>query len=278
MKEEKEKLSDTEIDVSKNKFLKWLDNFWYHYKWQTIAVLVVLALLIGLLSTCTGKGRTNANISVVFAGSYSMNATQKTSLETALSLLVKKEGKDGETVTVGVPDYPIFTDEEARAMATDENGNFSLTYYESLRQQCVKNMTTFGDYVMTGECAIYLVNESVYKAQNLSKLAAPLAESLGATPEGAYDEYAIRIGDTAFYQYYEAIQFLPSDTLLVLTQPYIFGSTSNKEYYGQSKAVYLAIHAFTPSVTNTPSVATTTALTTTVTTEKKDESTEDPTT
>ena len=32
-----------------SKFLKWLDNYWYHYKWHTI--IVAFFLIIGIIST-----------------------------------------------------------------------------------------------------------------------------------------------------------------------------------------------------------------------------------
>ena len=99
--------------------------------------------------------------------------------------------------------------------------------------------------MMTGECSIWLVNTSVYEAQHMTeKLAVPLADTFGTTPEGAYDEYAIRLGDTAFYQYYEALQVLPADTLIVLTRPYFMGASSNEQTYAQFKALYRAIVEF----------------------------------
>ena len=33
------RLEDKDIAVEKGKFLKWLDNYWYHYKWVTIGAV-----------------------------------------------------------------------------------------------------------------------------------------------------------------------------------------------------------------------------------------------
>ena len=76
------------------------------------------------------------------------------------------------------------------------------------------------------------------------KLAVPLAETFGATPTGAYDEYAIRLGDTAIYQYYEALQVLPADTLVVFTRSYFMGASSNEKTYEEFKTLYKAIVEF----------------------------------
>ena len=75
-------------------------------------------------------------------------------------------------------------------------------------------------------------------------LAVPLSETFGTVPAGAYDEYAIRLGDTAIYQYYEALQVLPADTLVVFTYPYITGSSANAQKYEQFKALYRALIEF----------------------------------
>ena len=60
----------------------------------------------------------------------------------------------------------------------------------------------------------------------------------------AYDEYAIRIGDTAIYQYYEALQVLPADTLIVFTRSYFMGASSNAETYAKFQSLYRAIVEF----------------------------------
>lgn len=243
MKERKDEKKDgAEIAVSQSRFLSWLDNFWYHYSLYVLIIAFFLFVAIFGFVQCSTKE--NGDITVTFSGGYSMNASQKSMLINALSGLVPKEGKEGETVTVLIPEYPVFSDEEIRALFTDEDGNFSAVAYENMRQQCVQNRNDFGDYVMTGDCSLYLVRESVYQEQNLASLAVPLTDYFQTAPTGAFDDYAVRLGDTAFYQYYEALHFLPADTLIVLTKPYIYGSSSQKSYYEQSEALFLAILNF----------------------------------
>ena len=36
-----------------NRFLKWLDNYWYHYKWRTIVILFFAVLLIVCVVQCS---------------------------------------------------------------------------------------------------------------------------------------------------------------------------------------------------------------------------------
>ena len=250
MSEREEKQDAREIAVKKGKFLSWLDNYWYHYKWHTVVVAFVLTVCLFCFGQCVR--RETGDVTVAYVGGYSMNTTQRNSFIQSLSILVPKAETEDETVTVLLSDYVVFSDEELRVMFTDpETGDFAVSAYESMRQQCVQNMRNFGDYVMTGECGLYFVRESVYKEQNLKTLAAPLSDYCDIMPECAYDEYAIRLSDTAFYRYYEAIQFLPEDTLVVLTKPYIYGSTSDENVYSQFEQIFLAILAFQPPANST---------------------------
>ncbi len=145
--------------------------------------------------------------------------------------------------TVGVVSYPFYTEEELRALYTDpETGDFNGSAFHTAKGMNADRLEELSSYIMTGDCSIWLVNTSVYEVQHMSeKLAVPLAETFGAKPAGAYDEYAIRLGDTAIYQYYEALQVLPADTLIVFTRGNVF---SNEQTHAQFKALYRAMIEF----------------------------------
>ncbi|MBR2927085.1 MAG: hypothetical protein IKC31_05870 [Clostridia bacterium] len=238
---EEEKREAPSIALPKNKFLTWLENFWYHYKIHTVVALFVLLCLIACFAQCSGKE--NGDITVVFAGGCTLTNTDRSTVVDLLdSLALPKE--DGDTLTVVFNHYSIFSEEELRKYYTDENGNFDNYAYQIALSSSKTNAQTFGDSLLTGHSALYFVRESLYQSQNMQKLARPLSKSLGATPECAYDEYAIRLCDTEFYQYYEALHFFPEDTLIVLTEPYIFGTTSDEEVYAQFEALFRAIAQF----------------------------------
>ena len=72
-------------------------------------------------------------------------------------------------------------------------------------------------------------------------------ESLGVAAEYGSDACAVRLADTAFYQYYELLQKLPEDTLLVLAKKTVVGSTSKEDAYNLNKQLFLDILNFEPS-------------------------------
>lgn len=159
MEENKEKYGDAQIRV-KSPFFRWLDNFWYHYKWHTlIALFAVLVVTVCMLQTCS---RESYDIHILYAGNRE----------------VKRTSTSG-----GVIEYEVFLDDLTR-IGEDFDGNgkvsvslktlFSLTAdeikevegtpglevnYTLLQQDAstLSQLMTFGDYYLC------FLSESVYR-------------------------------------------------------------------------------------------------------------------
>ena len=240
--EREEKLSGEGIAI-RHPIFSWFENIWYHYKWTIIVVAFFLFVAIVCFAQCATTP--HKDIYITFGGSYTMTGEEKTAVERVFADLAKSAYGD-DAPAVGITDYPFYTEAELRALYTDpETGDFDGAAFNMAKGQNTNRLDELSSYMMTGECSIWLVNTSVYEAQHMSeKLAVPLVDTFGKTPAGAYDEYAIRLGDTAIYQYYEALQVLPADTLIVFTRSYFMGASSNKETYEQFKTIYKAIVEF----------------------------------
>ncbi len=241
-KNREEKLSGEGIAIRHPVFL-WFENLWYHHKWTIIIVAFFLFVAFVCFAQCATTP--HKDVYITFGGSYTMTPDEKTAVERVFSE-VSKNAVGENALAVGVTDFPFYTEEELRALYTDpETGDFNNAAFHSAKGQNTNRLDELSSYMMTGECSIWLVNTSVYEAQHMNeKLAVPLAETFEEIPTGAYDEYAIRLGDTAIYQYYEALQVLPADTLIVFTRSYFIGASSNTETYAQFKALYRAIVEF----------------------------------
>ena len=237
-----EKLSGNGIAI-RHPIFSWLENFWYHYKWMVIVVAFFLVVGIVCLVQCATTPHKDAYIT--FGGSYTLTPEEHQAIERIFNELSQKAmGEDAPAV--GLATYPFYTEEELRALYTDpETGDFDGAAFNMAKGQNTNRLEELKSYMMTGECSIWLVNTSVYEVQHMNeKLAVPLSESFGTKPAGAYDENAIRLGDTAIYQYYEALQVLPADTLIVLTRGYFMGASSNEETYEKFQTLYRAIVEF----------------------------------
>lgn len=232
-----------EIVIS-NPFLKWLDNIWYHYKWGLIIGGFFLLVFLVCFVQCSTKQ--DSDLSVTFAGGYTLTEGEVQGIKEVLSSVAKKADNGEEATLVGLLSYPIYTENELRAKYTGENGEFSDYPYRAAVSANTERLNTLQNYLLTGECSIWLVSEFVYEEKNVGKkLGVPLADTFGeALPAGAYDTYAVRLGDTALYQYYSALQVLPEDTLIVLTQSFVVGASSNEAHYALCVDLYRALLEF----------------------------------
>ena len=212
MNEEKnERLQEKTIAVEKGKFLKWLDNYWYHYKWPTIAVaFFVVVIAVCLIQSITTEKK---DILITYAGPTSLTGDEKLAIETALTdALPEGFGDNGREGKAGFVPYIIYSKEEIQAAQKDQV--FIDTVFNS------SEYSTLNSQYKTGSCSIYLLEEWLYrellKEDGTTDRLKPLSEVFGETPEGAIDAYAVRLGDTELYKNSPALRVLPEDTVLCM--------------------------------------------------------------
>ncbi|MBQ9080234.1 MAG: hypothetical protein IJY27_04095 [Clostridia bacterium] len=213
-------------------FLKWLDNYWYHYKVPTIIVLFSLFVVI----VCTFQMCTTSekyDVTVLYTGPYLMTSSERSGvinvLNTAMSEDLDQDGhKSVELIT-----YQVMSEQQLRDMAaeTDENGK---PLYEVNRTYYTKEYENYSNMMMTGEFAVCMLDPWLYEGLANADRLKKLTDVFGEIPEGAVGEYGVRLGDTALYQYYDALKILPEDTVVCLLLPYVFGANSKEETYAKS--------------------------------------------
>lgn len=242
MRYEKES-STGEISVE-NGFIKWLDNFWYHHKWSTIIVGFFLVVCAVCFAQCTT--RETGDVTVAFAGNYTLTGEERQRVLDVLNAVSpeveKSEGK--APLKVMLSDYSVYTEEELKRQYTNADGDVDLYAFNNGKQVSNDHLETFGTYVKTGDAAIWLVSKFVYEYQHLDSVAVPLSELFEERPASAYNDYAIRLGDTELYKYYDALKVLPADTLVVMPQSYVWGASSDEEQYEIFKKMYYALVNF----------------------------------
>ena len=70
-----EKNNSPEVKIKVNtKFSEWLDNYWYHYKWHTIAVL--FAIFVVVICTFQMCRRTVTDIQIMYAGNEDISMSR----------------------------------------------------------------------------------------------------------------------------------------------------------------------------------------------------------
>lgn len=231
MKEDK---SYTEgISTKNSRFLSWLDNFWYHYKWPTIAI----AFVVVVLGVCTGNYLINnvgkgQNVIFTYAGpkEFVTAPAEKLSVNSALSEYSKSVY--GEKATASLQNFLIYSEEQIKEIESevDEKGNQKYKVDTAFN---TSEMNGFHEYSQTGASFILLLDPTVYQTllnqSGESERLVELSVVYGSTPEGANDKYSVRLGDTEAYKNTPELQVLPEDTIVCLHARLIL-STNKSEY------------------------------------------------
>lgn len=242
MKEHNEKMETGGI-VVQNKFLKWLDNLWYHYKWH----MIIIAFFVAVFGVCFVQCANNErpDVVVTFAGGATLNATDADEINKLFNSLVDG-GNDKKEVQASLNHFAIYSEEELIANYTDpddpDKGISEI--YPYAKQVNANNINSFNQFAMTGESAIWLVSEYVYEEYVKKDRLVPIKD-MGCDLTHAADEYAIRLADTDFYKDHEIMQKLPADTLIVFSQKMLTGAISDKETYQLHKEIFRAIVGYT---------------------------------
>ncbi|MBO5415917.1 MAG: hypothetical protein J6A83_04740 [Clostridia bacterium] len=234
-----EKLRDAEIRTE-NKLLLRLDNFWYHYKWVTIVVaFFVIVFLFCTLQMC---GNEKEDINILYAGPIQLSADEASSLSNVMEFVMPSDFDENGEKSAEIINYQIYSKEQIEKIEaqTDE---FEIAGYVD-RSHNSKNYDDFYNYIQTGDTSICFLDPWLYEDIKSKDRFIKLSDALGYQPEGALDEYGIKLCDTALYDSYGAMKVLPEDTVVCLLRPLVVGKSRKEEMYAREKEMFAAIVEF----------------------------------
>lgn len=218
----KEPINNAPSPVIQSKFLKWLDNLWYHYKWHILVTLFFLFTVAVCVTQCAK--RENYDARFVFAGGKAFATTEREELETGMAQWVPKDYDGNGKKNAQMISFPIYADGTVLPGNTEAGKDF-------------------GSFLNTGECSVWLVSRYVYENFRLAERAVPLSETVGDRISGI-DGYAVALEETAFYKQepekWKAV-FPQEELYLLLGKPTILGRTADERQYEKDRALYLAV-------------------------------------
>lgn len=228
------------ISVEKSKFLKWLDNYWYHYKW--VMVIVAFFLIVGIICTAQMCGREKEDLIVVYAGRNTLSVEEQSNLARALEAVAPEDFDGNGDKNIAVTTYSILSEEQIKEIQseTDEEGK-SLFVDNSYNS---KQYETYSNYIMTGESSVLFLDPWLFENLRSADRLATVEDIIGYVPDSAYGEYGVRLGDTKLYETYGVMQLLPEDTVICILRPYVAGNSSKEEYYARETAMFEALVTF----------------------------------
>ena len=226
---DQEKLNSTDI-VTENRAYNKLENFWYHNKWTVIVVAFFAIVLI----VCTVQmiGKDKYDVSIVYGGTEKLNAEQREAFVGALQSVLPEDYDNNGKKAVGLVEYQIFSEEELYTeIETEVEGELVTVKKEQVAASWnIEQYSLMQSAVSkTGEYSLCFASPYVF--ETLLK---------GYVQEGNY----VRLGDTDFYKYNEAVQVLPADTVVCLLRQFAIGQSSKDDVYARSSALFSAIVAY----------------------------------
>ena len=145
----------------------------------------------------------------------------------ALILDVMMPGMDGYALTEVLPEdfngdkekrvslamLMIYTEEQMKEIEANRKD------VKIDRQSNRRELEKFQSMVINGEYAVCLLDPSLFDMVKDAEGFVKLSEVLGYSPRGAVNDYAVRLSDLPFGQFFSGIKDLPRDTYLCLRTP-----------------------------------------------------------
>ncbi len=230
------------------KIFKWLDNFWYHYKWVTlVTAFFTVTLLIIIIQMIT---KTNPDSNILYGGPAVLTANQTKEIENAFNALLPEDfNGDGEKIT-SLQSITLMTKEQIAKAEAEAAENSSVFVYNP--QSLENNKTSFSTQLFSGEYVICLIDPEQYKNAYKAGGFAPLSELFGENniPEYAYDDCALLLSETNFSKFFTAMSVFPDDTLICIRKmssvSAIKGKSKAEREYNNQLRLFYSIIAFTP--------------------------------
>jgi|GEM_PF-486510 len=190
------------------------ENFWYHYKWHVIFALIIIAVVfVGIYQIATSE-KNKTDLSVMYAGPTNIHSEAAEGIKNALSeILTEDIDGDGEK-KVYLYSFAYYNSQQI-ASAKDDAAKRDVDLGIDLGQN-QKNYRAFSDLVFTGECGVMFLDGTLFESVKESGGLEVLEDALGYVPDKAFDEYGIRLCDTAAYEYYPELSVMPADTVVCL--------------------------------------------------------------
>lgn len=212
------------MEITVKKVIKWLDNYWYHYKWPTVIILFFAVIVIAC--TVQMAKKTDPDINAVYIGPLVLTDSAVSAMEDILEQKAGDLNGDGK-VEVQLTKIVILSDEQLEELKQEAAEENDQVYYDpALRAEAVKQARF---YLSGGTTPLCFIDKYMYEIFRDEGILAPLSDIFGEKPENAFDDYGIYLKDTEFGQYYSVFSELPEDTVVCMAVRSFVSSIQNNK-------------------------------------------------
>ena len=225
---EKERIPEENLNV-KLKSSKWIENFWYHYKWHTVsAVAVLLIFTILILQMFT---KTSYDVNILYAGHYEIERVSPdgekppySSLVDDLKNIFSDYNNDGN-VNISLLNLLVMNESEVK----EHYGDDAINYLNStlIKEDTDKlfQIMVYGDYYLC------LLSERLFLEYDESygdKIFSSLTQYISEGQCEMINERGIYLSSLNCYTLDE-FKNLPSDTVVCLRRVSEIKGVVNKD-------------------------------------------------
>jgi len=173
---------------------KWLENYWYHYKWATIiSAFFITVAVICIVQIASKK---DYNIYIRYVGDSVITGTQYDDMTGALEKIVSGDKKDSvnfaQVAYISDDDNPYKNEKNAVARET-LSSMLVQPYYIY-----IMDLTAYNDYKDSG---VFVPLSSIFE-EDITDI--------------YYDEYALYLSKTEFLKNAPGMEWVEEDTVIVI--------------------------------------------------------------
>lgn len=209
----------------KSKARLWLENFWYHYKWQTIfGVFFSIVAVICIVQTVHNN---SYDTHIIYAGNKGLTPSAEISMEHNANKALQETGTN-----ISLTGMHILTNAEIQKLQSEGQAVNDMWVYE----------TQDNFYTGFGVTAnIYFLSPALYETVRDEERFAPISDYVGGGEVEYYDDYGVYLHSIPFGDI-SSISSLPDDTIICICKKTLI--TPKKEYQAAEK-VLREIFAYT---------------------------------
>lgn len=220
--------------------LKWLENYWYHYKWHTliVAFFVIMLTVMGV-QMCS---RERDDIYIIYAGPEIISDDRRGQISDAFQQMLEVDYDGNGKKTVDFMDLILMNHDELKQAYADGANQYFLN--EGTVEQAKETLSV---QAMAGDYVIFLIGKEWYKSlHNASAFVTftELEEMGMKLPSGAkkYDDCSYYLNSLDFSEFFSCFEGFPDDTLVCVrrmtTAASIKGKKKTEKHYNNHIEYY----------------------------------------
>lgn len=214
-------------------------NFWYHHKWKVI-MITVFGIIIGV-AVAQFAGQQNPDVRILYGGPLYITPNENKAFCEAVETLCPDFNDDGKTY-VQLNDMVFMTETQLNEMTALSKENGDDVAYDRLSNAQMQERFTYE--IFGGEASICILAEEQYKEVSQSGGFMTLSEIFGEDnlPDGAIDEYGVRLSETKFWKFYGTEEMFPEDSVIAMrrvsTMSALTGKSKSEKLHANSLEVF----------------------------------------